>query len=131
MPPPAEVYDLAAHEAVMDRMFRDDITPDELYAAFSHFTANESEIKDELTKTHTVAQLKRKLVYASGKKAHLVGTVYHDMQGRYAVAATDTIGYSPMSESWAEAVDRIVSCITAEQLTAYAAERKAARDKST
>jgi len=129
MPPPAEVYDLAAHEAVMDRMFRDDITPDELYAAFSHFTANESEIKDELTKTHTVAQLKRKLVYASGKKAHLVGTVYENMLGRYAAAATDTIGYSPMSETYADAVDRVVSRITAEELTAHSAERKAKRDE--
>jgi hypothetical protein len=123
-----EVYDVAAHEETMRRMREGEITAKELYWAYSQFSANEAEIRAELTRTHTVPQLKAKLVWPSGNKARLVGAVYDNMLQRYAAPVKDTIGYSPMSETFAEAVDRTLSAVTDEMLAAYAADFKAEKE---
>lgn len=100
------------------------ITIQELKDHFAQALANKDALKAEITKLYKVADLKRKfLYYRSSKKARLVDNYYQQLIGSFRITE-GLLSYS-MTESYEEALGRVIEAQTQEQLDQYVKDQKA------
>ncbi len=100
------------------------ITIQELKEHFAKAIASKEALKAEISKLYKVVDLKRKfLYYRSSKKADLVDNYYQQLIGSFRITS-GMLSYS-MSESYEQALRRVIESQTQEQLDQYAKDQKA------
>ena len=100
------------------------ITIQELKEHFAKAIASKEALKAEISKLYKVVDLKRKfLYYRSSKKADLVDNYYQQLIGAFRITS-GMLSYS-MSESYEQALRRVIESQTQEQLDQYVKDQKA------
>ncbi len=100
------------------------ITIQELKEHFAKAIASKEALKAEISKLYKVVDLKRKfLYYRSAKKADLVDNYYQQLIGAFRITS-GMLSYS-MSESYEQALRRVIESQTQAQLDQYAKDQKA------
>lgn len=123
---------LADLKSTVARLNAGDMTPTDLVAAFDAALASKPAIVAEVSKTMTVAELKKKRWFHSTKKAGIVAEYVNSWIGALAIGGGT---WQPMSETYATSQRRNLLKVTPEIIAAHAAahaervaERKAQID---